>query len=75
MEEAKQALIGNLEEEGEEKLRSLEHIPSESELHAEFLSAIQTRSLPLLEECSRLSAELFVRRDYDLTGCLNFILS
>ena len=72
VEEAKQALIGNLEEEGEEKLRSLEHIPSESELHAEFLSAIQTRSLPLLEECSRLSAELFVRRDYDLTGCLNF---
>lgn len=72
VEEAKQALIGNLEEEGQEKLCPLEHIPSESELYADFLSAIQTRSLPLLEECSRLSAELFVRRDYDLTGCLNF---
>ncbi len=68
VQEARDAIIGNLEEE-----QDGDYVPlSEMELHSEFLCAIQSRSQEQVQECSRLCAELFVRRDYDLTGCLNF---
>ena len=54
------------------ELRSLEHIPSESELHAEFPFPPYRHGARAAGGMLPVERGAFVGRDYDLTGCLNF---